>query len=351
MNAVAQTPSEQTPAQQTPAATAGKSPTHTFRLLLKREFWENRGGFFWAPVIAGAISLGFGLLASITGVIAMREAIGEGHSPWDHIEFDGTKNADAVDQVVGFMSDLNFVSGIGLAYLVMVFVVFFYALGSLYDERKDRSVLFWKSLPVSDTQTVLSKAAWALVLAPALSAVIGLAIGFCMWIIATVTMLIGGIPHAGAGFTEAHPFRILGNVLMALPIYTLWALPTVGWLMLCSAWARSKPFVWAVLLPILVGSVISWMDTLPGVNVPHEIVWYVLGFRGLLSIVPGTWYLNESVSDSHNVEINGPQDLQQAVDFTSSWNALLTADLWIGVVIGAAMIYGAIRLRRWRDEG
>lgn len=346
MNALAQTPAEQTP-----AASAAKSTTHTFRLLLKREYWENRGGFFWAPVIAGAISLAFGLLASITGVIAMREAMGKGESPWEHIHIDGAKTADTVDQLMGFMGDMNFVSGIGLAYLVMVFVVFFYALGSLYDERKDRSVLFWKSLPVSDTQTVLSKAAWALLLAPALSAAIGLVIGFLMWMIATLTMLIGGIPGSVAGFTEAHPFRILGNVLMALPIYALWALPTVGWLMLCSAWARSKPFVWAVLLPILVGSVISWMDTLPGIDIPHDSVWYILGFRGLLSIVPGTWYLNETVSESHHVEINGPQDLHQAVDFTSSWNALLTADLWIGVVLGAAMIYGAIRLRRWRDEG
>lgn len=336
---------------QTPAAIAAKPSTHTFRLLLRREFWENRGGFFWAPVIAGAISLVFGLLASITGVIAMRKAIDNGHSPWDHMEFNNATGADSINHVVGFMGDINFASGIGLAFLVMVFVVFFYALGSLYDERKDRSVLFWKSLPVSDTQTVLSKAVWALVLAPALSAVIGLAIGFLMWIISTVSMMIGGIPGASAGFTEAHPFRILANVLMALPIYTLWALPTIGWLMLCSAWARSKPFVWAVLLPIMTACVISWMDTLPGIEIRHDIVWYVLGFRGLLSIIPGTWYLNESVAASHNVDINGPQDLQQLVDFSSSWNALATVDLWVGVALGAAMIYGAIRLRRWRDEG
>jgi ABC-2 type transport system permease protein len=341
MNAVAQTP----------AAIAAKPSTHTFLLLLKREFWENRGGFFWAPVIVGGIALMFGLLGSITGVSMMRKAIDRGNSPWDEIEWAGTHGAQAVDQVVGFMSDINLISGIALAYLVMVFVVFFYALGSLYDERKDRSVLFWKSLPVSDTQTVLSKVVWALVLAPALSAVIGLAIGFGMWIVGTVTMLIAGIPGASAGFTESHPFRILGNVLMALPIYALWALPTVGWLMLCSAWARSKPFVWAVMLPILVACIISWMDTLPGIEIRHDIVWYVLGFRGLLSIIPGTWYLNESVNESHVVDINGPNDLPQLIDFSSSWNALGTIDLWVGVALGAAMIYGAIRLRRWRDEG
>ena len=55
------------------------------------------------------------------------------------------------------------------------FVVFFYCLGSLYDERKDRSVLFWKSLPVSDRDTVLSKALSALVVAPTLAIAVGIA--------------------------------------------------------------------------------------------------------------------------------------------------------------------------------
>jgi ABC-2 type transport system permease protein len=336
---------------QTPAAIAAKPSTHTFRLLLKREYWENRGGFFWAPVIVGAISLLFSLLASITGVIMMRKAIDSGNSPWDETEFASMQGHQAVDKIMGFMGDINFISGIALSYLVMIFVIFFYALGSLHDERKDRSVLFWKSLPVSDTQTVLSKVVWALLLAPVLSAVIGLAIGLCMWIISTVSMMFGGIPGSVAGFTEAHPFLILKNVLISLPVYALWALPTVGWLMLCSAWARSKPFVWAVMLPILVAAVLSWLDTLPGIEIRHDIVWYVLGFRGLLSIVPGTWYVNDTVHSSHNVDINGAQDLVQLIDFSSSWNVFATLDLWVGVALGVAMIYGAIRLRRWRDEG
>jgi ABC-2 type transport system permease protein len=341
MNAVAQSP----------AVAASRHGKHTMRLLLKREYWENRGGFFWAPVIAGAIWLFFGLIFSITGVMKIKESIAKGRSIWDIFDIEIDHKQETLSRFFGGMSDLNLLSGIGLTSVVMVFVVFFYALGSLYEERKDRSVLFWKSLPVSDTQTVISKAIWALVLAPLLSVAIGLVIGFCMWLIATTTMLIGGIPGASAGFTESHPFRILANALMALPVYSLWALPTIGWLMLCSAWARTKPFVWAVLLPILVGAVLSWLDMLPGIDTPHEAIWYVLGFRGLLSIVPGTWFLNEEVDFSQNIEINGPEDLPQIFNFSSSWSAFATLDLWIGVVLGVAMIYAAIRLRRWRDEG
>ena len=53
--------------------------------------------------------------------------------------------------------------------IVLGVVVFFFCLGALFDDRKDRSVLFWKSLPISDQATVLSKVAMALVVAPARS--------------------------------------------------------------------------------------------------------------------------------------------------------------------------------------
>src|SRR3546814_20822192 len=58
---------------------------------------------------------------------------------------------------VGFALDVAMYSAMGLLVVVLGFVVFFYCLGALYDDRRDRSILFWKSLPVSDASTVLSK--------------------------------------------------------------------------------------------------------------------------------------------------------------------------------------------------
>jgi ABC-2 type transport system permease protein len=130
----------------------------------------------------------------------------------------------------------------------------------------------------------------------------------------------------------------------------VWALPTVGWLMFCSAWARSKPFLWAVLVPVLACVVISMMTILPGVDVPHDKVWYTLFYRGLLSVVPGGWYPAIGGIANPAMEINTPDDLANAVDLTRSWHAFATADIWIGAAIGVAFIAAAIRLRRWRDE-
>jgi len=324
------------------------SPEHgtaKFKWLLKREYWENRGGFFWAPLITGAIIVGLNLILAVIGSIAARRSMGNSGFVFD--------NADPheVAQALGAMGDGMLLAGVMLACTVLAFVVFFYALGSLYDDRRDRSVLFWKSLPVSDSQMVLSKATWALVLAPLWAIGVGLLIGLALWVISALTITVNGVPVASSVFTHSHPLRIIGGVLGSLPVYMIWALPTVGWLMFCSAWARSKPFLWAVLVPVLGCVVISMMTILPGVDIAHDKVWYTLVYRGLLSVVPGGWYPVVGGVVSDTMDINTPDQLASAIDLTRSWHAFATADLWIGAVIGVAFIAAAIRLRRWRDEG
>ena len=324
------------------------SPAHgtaRFKWLLQREYWENRGGFFWAPLITGAIILGLYLILAVVGSIAARRSMGSSGFVFE--------NADPhqVSQALGAFGDGMLLFGVLLACVVLAFVVFFYALGSLYDDRRDRSVLFWKSLPVSDTHMVLSKLAWALVLAPLLAIGIGILIGVAMWLISALTITVNGLPAGGAMFTHSHPLRVIGGVISSLPVYMMWSLPAVGWLMFCSAWARSKPFLWAVLVPVLACVVISMMTILPGVDIAHDKVWYTVVYRGLLSVIPGGWYPVVGGVVGESAHIGTPDDLAGAIDLTRSWHVFATADLWIGAVVGVAFIAAAIRLRRWRDEG
>ncbi|MEJ1095220.1 MULTISPECIES: ABC transporter permease [unclassified Pseudoxanthomonas] len=316
---------------------------NTFKWLLKREFWENRGGFLWAPLITGAIFSFLYVLMAIIGSIAGRKSMGE-----NGFVINGT--SEEIAKSVGAFGDGVLLAGVLLACVVLAFVVFFYALGSLYDDRRDRSVLFWKSLPVSDAKMVLSKTVWALVLAPIAAVAIGIVIGLVLWIVSALTLTVNGLGAGTAVFTHSHPLRIIGGVLSSLPVYIMWALPTIGWLMLCSAWARSKPFLWAVLLPVLGSVIASMTSVLPGFDVRHDLVWYTLVYRGLLSVVPGTWYprIGEGQPDS-NVDIDTPDQLANAIDLTTSWQAFATVDLWIGVVFGVACLVGAIYLRRWRE--
>ena len=295
-------------------------------------------------MIAGAIIVGLNLILAVIGSIAARRSMGSSGFVFDHAD------THEVGQALGAMGDGMLVGGVIVACIVLAFVVFFYALGCLYDDRRDRSILFWKSLPVSDGQMVLSKLAWALVLAPVLAVAIGLLIGLALWLISALTITVNGVPAAHAVFTQSHPLRIIGGVLACLPVYMAWALPTIGWLMFCSAAARSKPFLWAVLVPVLACVVISMTTILPGVAIAHDRVWYTLAYRGLFSAVPGAWFPTISGVVDSSSAINTPDDLAGAINLARSWQAFASADLWIGAVVGIALIAAAIRLRRWRDE-
>ena len=329
MNAVAET-------QRAPVA--APHATHKLKLLLKREFWEHKGGFFWAPVVTGAIASVFASLAMIAGTVLR----------YQHGVHVNDNDVGDLGRITGAIGDGALLVGVGLAMAVLAFVVFFYALGSLYDDRRDRSILFWKSMPISDTQVVLSKAGWALLLAPLLAVGIGIAIGLAFWVIVALASTVNGMPSASGGIlVHSHPFRIVSNILLALPVQILWSLPAVGWLMLCSAWSRRVPFLWAVMAPVMGCAMISFLDVFPGVEIPHGNLWYTVVYRGLLSVVPGAWIptIVDRIPDMH-----GPEGLPQVLNLGVSWEVFTHVDVWIGAVAGIAMIVAAIRLRRWRDD-
>ncbi|TZF90614.1 ABC transporter permease [Lysobacter lacus] len=322
------------------APVAAPHATHKFKLLLRREFWENKGGFLWAPLVAGGISLLFTLLGAIGGSVLKHRHAAE--------IMQADARPDEMARVFGGAGDVALLGGVGITLIVLGFVVFFYSLGSLYDDRRDRSVLFWKSLPVSDSSTVGAKAAWALILAPVVAILIGVLVGLASWLIAAITSTVNGLPGASGIFTYSHPIRLVGSVIALVPLYTLWALPAVGWLMFCSAAARSKPFLWAVMIPILSCAMVSFGNVVMGMGYDVSRMWYVVVYRGLLSVFPATWipHLQSSVGGIHT-----PDEIANVVNVANNWTVAATADLWIGVVVGLALIGAAIRLRRWRDEG
>ena len=172
--------------------------------------------------------------------------------------------------------------------LVLGFVVFFYCLGTLFDERKDRSVLFWKSLPVSDRDTVLAKVLSALVVAPTIAMVIGIACMLAFLLLISVFVLI----HHGNPLTLLwSPSNLLANAgvaLAAIPLYALWALPSVGWLLLCSAWSKSKPFLWAIMIPVFAGVFVTWFNLMHLFNLDSGWFWNNVVAHLLGGVFPGT---------------------------------------------------------------
>jgi len=227
---------------------------------------------------------------------------------------------------------------------VLGFVVFFYCLGALYDDRRDRSILFWKSLPISDASTVLSKVVSATVLAPVIAIVVGIVVGMLQLLIVAITLSFHGV-NVWQLLVLAHPFKVMFNLIGYTPLYVLWALPAVGWLLLCSAWARNKPFLWAVALPVATGLLISWFGIMGLFNLPTTWFWRNVVQRSLFSVFPGTGSLFGGMP--HNVSnIDG----LSVLDLSTTYQLLGSPDLWIGVAAGAALLAGAIWFRRWRDD-
>ena len=326
-------------------------PTHKLKLLLRREFWEHKGGFFWAPIWAGGISLLLTLMGLIFGEVMMGRESPSGMKVNGQAMINGldlrliTQDMSPEDmQKLADGVSLSTASAMFWPLLVLGFVVFFYCLGSLFDERKDRSVLFWKSLPVSDRDTVLSKAISALLVAPLTATVVGIACMVGFLLLLSVFVLI----HHGNPFTLLwSPGNLLANAglaLAAIPVYALWALPSAGWLMLCSAWARSKPFLWAIMLPVFAGVFISWFDLLHLFDLQSSWFWKHVVAHLLGGVFPGSWF--------GVIDLGALKDghFGHMAALRTMYTTLATPQLWIGAATGVVMIAASIRLRRWRDD-
>ncbi|UPG93030.1 hypothetical protein [Luteibacter aegosomatissinici] len=317
----------------------------SFYWLVKREFWEHKGGFVTAPIVAGLIALVLNVMLLITAeVLGKRWAGTDNHF---NTNFDGAFKPDNLVQA-GAVLDMTLYGVTFLILGVMAIVVFFYCLGALYDDRRDRSILFWKSLPLSDTNTVLSKAASAVVVAPAIAVVTGVIAGLLLMIVVSIFATFHGVP-AWRLLMEAHPFRVVFTLLALLPLYAIWALPTLGWLMLCSAWARSKPFLWAIALPIGAGIVVSWFGLMGLFNRGSSWFWSNVVGRLLGSLVPGGWVgQNNELVIMHGHD--DPASVLQSLDLAYHYSALANPSTWVGAIAGVLMIAGAIWFRRWRDD-
>ncbi len=326
---------------------------NTMKWLIKREYWEHKGGFFWAPVVVGAIMTLFLGITVFTAVVTGSKHITEinGTTVTTTTNIAKELTIEQQHQVVSGLA--NGYMGISAPlFMVLGLVVFFFCLGALFDERKDRSVLFWKSLPVSDTATVLSKVAIALIVAPLITLGIATATSILSLLLICMGAAASGLHGLGDAFGNVNLYLAPFQVAAILPVYFLWALPTVGWLMMVSAWARTKPFLWAVGAPLLAGTLLSWFNALFGFGWNLSWFWKHIIGHGLGGVIPGMWFAQHGIPNGGDI---GAGLHARSENFgmlvTQSWQVLATADAWIGVAAGAAMIYAAIRLRRWRDEG
>lgn len=318
----------------------------TMKWLMRREYWENKGMLLWAPGIVGA------LLVAFTAVML---AIGNNVK----MEFNGGQMSRFHDMTVVERHDLANVVGAAFPmmgaplYVMMGFLIFFYCLSALYDDRRDRSLLFWKSLPVSDTSTVLSKVLVATVAVPLTIAAIAFVVSLAMLGMTAIALSFHGVNVFGDLLSATNLWLAPFRMLSLIPIYLLWALPTVGWLLMVSSWARSKVFLWAVGVPLMSGALLAWANHAFAMGLRIEWYFQQVVLRLLGSVLPGAWFIFDE-SARHTMEhAEGHGDNPAAAIaafFNEAYGSLASPTLWIGVAAGVAMIAAAVYLRRWREE-
>ena len=318
---------------------------NTFKWLLKREFWEHKGGFFWMPIIVGTIMTLFIAVSLLIAVLGVNDGM-----QINGVAVSNLANVVGPEQKADFAARLvSGYAGVSLPILMALSVcIFFFCLGALFDERRDRSVLFWKSLPVSDSATVLSKVVMALGVGPVIAVVISAITAILAGLLICIAAAAAGVNIFGEVLSNPGTYLAPVQLAALVPIYALWALPTIGWLLMVSAWSRTKPLLWAIGVPLLTGALLSWINGMFQFSWDMGWFWKNIIGRLLASVVPGSW-LGESMQSMSNegaMRTSGATDL-----LTQSWQLLGGVNIWIGAVLGGAMIYTAIRLRGWRDEG
>jgi ABC-2 type transport system permease protein len=287
---------------------------NTSTWLIRREFWENRA--IWViPAVFGALLI----LAALFGQVSI---------PKLNSQAEMHEAAGAFQVIVGAMF-----------YVVMSVYATWYLLDCLYADRRDRSILFWKSLPLSDARTVLIKLLVAMILIPLVYFVAADATA----LIAAFILSIRARASLGSALWQADVWWDIQVLwLYCVVVTAIWYLPIAGWLMLVSAWAKRAVMLWSVLPPLVA---YIFERVFFGTHViGHTLTRRLMGlpmvaFNGAKHV----WTQGSGVVDNNGLPVRVWNLINPSGFFTS-------AETWIGAAVGIVLIVGAIQLRMRRSE-
>jgi ABC-2 type transport system permease protein len=217
--------------------------------------------------------------------------------------------------------------------LTAFLVGIFYCLDGLHSERRDRSILFWKSLPVSDLTTVLSKASIPLVVLPVLVFVIVVTMQLTMRLLSTAVLLMRGVDVATL-WTRLPLFQMELVSLYGLSVLALWHAPIYCWLLLVSGWARRAIVLWALLPPLAI-FVVEKIAFNTSYLVSLLLKDRLFGFAAAAFDLKAQ---GGAPVDPHFIPLSQ----------LAPGRFLSSPGLWLGLAVAAALLAAAVRLRRYQ---
>ncbi len=291
-----------------PPAPVAISPTATLYWSIRRELWEYRSIYVAPLIVAAVVIVGFLISAPhLAGKIRTAASLGE------------MQLQEVIERPYNFAAMFL----MGISFLVSLF----YCIEALQGERRDRSILFWKSLPLSDITVVLSKMSIPLIILPLIAVVLTVATHIVMLVLNLMILQASGI-SADTLLTNLSLTPMWMMMLYhMLVLHGIWFAPAYAWLLLVSAWARRAALLWAV-LPLAAIGVVEKI----AFNTTHFANWLMYRFGG----APGAGaYPGNEMAMHHWAHL-------------SLGEVLLNPSLWSGLVVAAVLLFAAARIRRNR---
>ena len=284
--------------------------TQPFYWSVRRELWEYRSIYIAPLAVAGLVVFGFLFRLATLPLATLATA-----------SLPATAQTPNLDRPYAF-------AAAAIAFCGLI-VAAFYCLGALNNERRDRSILFWKSLPVSDLTAVLAKACMPLVALPLVVLAISIATQLVMLILGSGVLLVNGLNPATI-WTHWPMIQMSLLLFYALAIGTLWYAPLYGWLLMVSGWARRVPILWAVLPPL-------------GLCVVEKIGFDTTHIASLLIYRLRGFLVEGFAPPAHGTPVIDPLVLLAPGKFLAS------PGLWLGLIAAAGFLAATVWLRRYRE--
>ena len=314
-----------------------------FLTLLKSEHLEHRGGQLWTPLIVGGLIIAL-LIAGMLQEGSMIISLTSDNSGITVRTVDDAHRAlrDEVgaERIGPILQGLAFVSSyfaIPLLMIIAAIVSYFQIVGTLHNERVDRSVLFWKSMPVGDLKVTSAKFISATFGTILLAGLIGVGVAAIGMIIHSINGSIGSTPEWRIVTGPAVIAATLTLCFSLAAFYVLWAAPIYGWILLASAWAPRSPLLYVTVPPVAIG-VLELLTTREGSWLWREISSRAFGSMLRFNGTVGT--LNHTPDSLASAMLQPVRDIVTA--------ASVSPRFWLGLLLTALFIWGASEIRRRR---
>ncbi|MFV2089146.1 MAG: hypothetical protein ACC642_00670 [Pseudomonadales bacterium] len=296
-----------------------------FLTLLKREWLESTLPFFWLPVGLFAFIFLIGMMGlAVWGFDGLHMMMTADNEAAEFIYIDNWTNQQLADRLTALRTFIG-----APFFMFYAAAAIFVLLGTLFDDRKDRSILFWKSMPVSDYETVASKLVLAVWVAPLVAIAAAVITQIFFLTIISGYVLLQDLGSIGRLWWHSGIVTGTFQLVLGFLIQGFWTLPIWAWLLLISALVPRMPLFWAILIPLI----------------PIATEAILFSSSAILSSIA------RHLEAAAIPNVSGDDRIMPVARTVGDQLALLASvDLWLGVLAGAALLYGAVRLRGWKNE-